>query len=949
MTIIYNSNYDSNPNYYLTLAITAAARRVIGGNRVVLCDARTLLPEVATGRHDTLICIDGQRLEIGLLRRIRPALRTMILWLFEDPFMLDYNLERAPIFDHVFTNDPACVSRYGEAGSYLPLAASSDLHDCRVLEDSALEYDIFFAGTMWPNRTVVISALLDRFRGHRIKLVCPTNEFLPPLPRALAETAIKWPVSHSSFIGFANASRVTLTLFRDYASSGDLSRASAPGPRFFELGLAGAAQVIIVDSDQDVANFDVVDGPTLCTDIDSGFDAIERLIGDPGLRRDAAARAKVAVANAHLYEHRIQEMLTVVDQAAKPLVVATRPPRVVRVLMCTHSTIHEREWGGVEVYQQTLVEGLRPDYEFFYWMRKESTCFLVDESGAVLERFAVAPAGWLDLLNDAKEEMAFSKVLAAYAIDVVHVQHLGSHAMSLPIIAKASGLGVVYSMHDFFLVCSRYNLIDADHKFCRINEKTITACDVCLKVAEDVAPGCQGSRRSFMSEMIEAVDVFLFGTEHSKALAADIYPALNERELRVTGIPTPGEPPSSPRLRVVEPDRPLRVAIVGNFIRTKGAATVLRVIDLLDPQSYEFHIFGKASDEYLSVLAPPGITNVVYHGRYGPGELGVLESCEVALHLSTWPETFCITLSEVWQRGLVPIVGRLGALGDRVTHGVNGFVVEESDVSAVVGHLSSLRGDPALLASVRQAISPALWVDRASHLAEIADVYRKLTPHRAFAASPWELDVGRLHYLPHRSWRQLAAPRHIFDPPIGSQVKFEPDLKSRSLVEDDSSRFYIDRINGVEVALNCDSSVENLFESNHELRIDGWCFTGSFGVAGQVEVGMLGMHDAPSFFLSAKRYARTDVSSVYASAPQEAGINARCELRGLWADGAYRICALNYVGDRVSMALSYLEVHVKSGSVVRAVQAASMTDEGSWAKQVVNRSALIGTSVAATT
>ena len=97
MAIIYNTNYTHNPNAYLTLAIERAARALFGADQVFLADNQTLALAAASGEHDTLICIDGQRINTQLIRRIRPAFKTMILWTFEDPFMLDFNVTNSTL------------------------------------------------------------------------------------------------------------------------------------------------------------------------------------------------------------------------------------------------------------------------------------------------------------------------------------------------------------------------------------------------------------------------------------------------------------------------------------------------------------------------------------------------------------------------------------------------------------------------------------------------------------------------------------------------------------------------------------------------------------------------------------------------------------------------------------------------------------------------------------
>ena len=79
--------------------------------------------------------------------------------------------------------------------------------------------------------------------------------------------------------------------------------------------------------------------------------------------------------------------------------------------------------------------------------------------------------------------------------------------------------------------------------------------------------------------------------------------------------------------------------------------------------------------DYESVLKNLNQENIIIHGSYALGEATALQVADVALILSIWPETYCISLSEVWQNGLIPIVTDVGGLNDRVQEGLNGFKV----------------------------------------------------------------------------------------------------------------------------------------------------------------------------------------------------------------------------------------------------------------------------------
>ena len=917
MTILYNTNFTHNPNAYLTLAIQRAAQAVFGVANVVLADNRTLAELAATGEHATLICLDGQRLHRPLLERVRPAFETMVLWLFEDPFMLDYNLEHAALFDFVFTNDPSCAPRYRN-GHYLPLAASEVLQHRAVREDVACEYDIFFAGTMWPNRIATLRMLLQRFDGKRFKLVCPTNPYLPPLPRDIAARAVQWPISLPSFVEFANASRVTLTMFRNYASHGSASQATAPGPRLFELAMAGAAQVVEIDPALPSSAFRVIEG-VACCDGDEGLTAeIETLLQNPALRYARAAAAQRSVRESHCYEHRLQQVAAITGaefgHKAMPNQVAT-PSRKLQVLMCTHSTMRQPDWGGVEVYQQVLTSVLAPSVDVLFWLRRGNTCTLEAADGTVLEQFTAPEIGWLDTLTDAAEESAFANALSQYSIDVVHFQHLGHHAASLPMIAKACGAGTVFSAHDFFLVCSRYNLLNNALQFCNIGERSITACDICLRLAENLPAGAQQTRRSFMAEMLRSVDVLLFGTGYSRDLTQRIYPHLADKRCEVLGIPLPGGPLPG-RLRTdPAPGQPLKVAVVGNFLRSKGADTILSVIETIDPRRYHFVLFGKAEAQYEDVLTRAAHPNVTYRGRYAVGDLDAADACDVSLHLSIWPETYCISLSETWQRGIVPIASRVGAFADRIEHGHNGFLVEMGDAAAVVSLLEALRADPARLAAIRRNITPALWSHADDYAAKLLGIYRAVAPRAPLARGMPGLDAGQIHLLPHSSWRDLAPPRHVFDPARRSGLQLDLPAEITEWLPSAAGRIHVDRVG--EHSLGTIERGE--FRPVEQLEVQGWSFVPGLGISGQLYLTLVGEEQQSNIFCKATRQARPDITAQFPGAPQQAGFLASCGLRGKWSDGLYRLATVTVFAGRAAFLLSEVVVELTDGRVTNAV------------------------------
>ncbi|MEE8660199.1 Glycosyltransferase [Acetobacteraceae bacterium EV16G] len=916
MTVIYNTNFTHNPNSYLTLCVERAAQAVFGHDNVVVAENMSLAEIAASGEHDTLICLDAQRLNLPLIRRVRTSFKTLILWTFEDPFMLDFNVNNAAIFDYVFTNDPSCAAHYQKRGHYLPLAASASIHKRPIKSVKDLDYDICFAGTMWPNRVKTLQMIVAAFPEARMKLICPGNPYLPPLPADLAALAIQRPVSHESFIDFANASAVTLTMFRDYASHGDVSQATAPGPRFYELGLAGTAQVIEAPDAMDMQYFSDVEGISVVRDAHGMVNAVHDLLENETRRQRAARAAQESVLSAHLYEHRLKEIADLTGANFKrhvtPTEIAPRRGKM-RVLMCTHSTIFEKDWGGVEVYQQTLCASLGREIEFFYWLRRGTVCRLTTANGREIEQHDVEEINWTDALCDAAEERAFSQVIGRHNIDIVHIQHLGHHALSLPIIAKACGTGVVFSAHDFWLISSRYNLLNQDLRFDEGQVRSVLASDIIHKITDNVAYGGDQTRRAFVSMMLRSVDAILFGTEYSRNLTHEIYPVLDDKRSCVYGVPSPETTfPVTPKSYAPLEGRPLGVAIIGNFLRTKGADAIINLLEIAHPEHFEFHIFGYIHPDYEAVVRGLNRDNVKFYGRYNAGDISALTVADVALNLSIWPETYCISLSEAWQSGLIPVVTDVGALGDRVEDGVNGFKVPIGRPDVVLERLELLRSSEYMRKDIMQNITPALWVTASDYAEKMRTLYHDIAPLRPLGTAELQVDAGQLHILPHKSWRHQAPPRHIFDPPTQHDLMIELPEPVMDWVGIQGAEYYVDDVCHRVLSR---SGLET-FQPADEFHIRGWYVLPDCNSSGAIYTALISQDDDTVIFVSCSREARGDVTAFLPNAPLRSGFSGKAALRGKWCEGAFRIGLVNIVNGAASFLLTPIIIEVKGAKVI---------------------------------
>ncbi|MEN8162535.1 MAG: hypothetical protein ABFS37_00260 [Acidobacteriota bacterium] len=122
-----------------------------------------------------------------------------------------------------------------------------------------------------------------------------------------------------------------------------------------------------------------------------------------------------------------------------------------------------------------------------------------------------------------------------------------------------------------------------------------------------------------------------------------------------------------------EEGRKLRVAILGTQHIVKGMKLLEEVFDRTRLVA-DFTFLG-GGPEGTSFMSRYGVR---YIERYEHSELSTLiqeGAFDLALFTSTFPETFCYTLSEVWAHSIPPCARSVGSFLDRIHDGEDGFLI----------------------------------------------------------------------------------------------------------------------------------------------------------------------------------------------------------------------------------------------------------------------------------
>jgi glycosyltransferase involved in cell wall biosynthesis len=225
-------------------------------------------------------------------------------------------------------------------------------------------------------------------------------------------------------------------------------------------------------------------------------------------------------------------------------------------------------------------------------------------------------------------------------------------------------------VHDYGWFCPRLALVGRD-RYC--GEPDLPECEACVAdhghfLQEDIT----------VAELRRRSAAFLAGARHVVVPSDDTAQRLRRHFPVVPVMTVPHEDDSMipPAVRPTNGIGRSRVCVVGGIGVHKGYDVVLacardaerRDLDL------EFVVVGNTTDDARMMATG----RVFVTGRYSPDEAVDLigrQHADLGFVASIWPETWCLTLGEIWRAGLPVAAFDIGAPAERIRHTGRGFLL----------------------------------------------------------------------------------------------------------------------------------------------------------------------------------------------------------------------------------------------------------------------------------
>ena len=380
---------------------------------------------------------------------------------------------------------------------------------------------------------------------------------------------------------------------------------------------------------------------------------------------------------------------------------------------------------GSEVYTQTLCHTLAASHEVHVFTREEDP--FAPDFRLRTERDPDDSRISLHVVNNPRNrdrylepgvDGRFVETLDRIRPDVVHVGHLNHLSTSLPFEAAARSIPVVYTLHDYWLMCPRGQFMQTHP---RDPENLWAVCDgqEDRKCAErcyaryfggapdereaDVSywTGWVERRMRHVRAMTEFVDRFIAPARY-----------LHDRYRDEFGLPAPKlvhldygfDLARLRERRMRPPDDPFVFGYIGTHIPAKGIQDLVRAFGSVTGEAL-LRIWGRPggqSTEALRALVrnlPAGkAERVEWLPEYRNADIvrDVFDRVDAIVVPSVWVENSPLVIHEAQQTRVPVITANAGGMAEYVRHGVNGLLFEHRSWRSLAERMQKLADSPAM-------------------------------------------------------------------------------------------------------------------------------------------------------------------------------------------------------------------------------------------------------------
>ncbi len=293
-------------------------------------------------------------------------------------------------------------------------------------------------------------------------------------------------------------------------------------------------------------------------------------------------------------------------------------------------------------------------------------------------------------------EKVVSDWLQGRSYDLVHVHGLGQMSASVLLALKNAGLPTLMTLHDFWLLCDSWHMVDDKQRACS-GPETPEKCANCYlnRFLREFDPkhmpfatDYQAVRRQVMSQSFQLLDMAVAPSQ----FLADRFARYGMTGVRVhrNGLRYQEPVPKPSRSRPV-------FGFFGQVILRKGVDLLVQAFAHPGLKDCRLELHGKIYEQDYGARVMDVVDrlpNVTWHGPYEPEKLPELYATVDVAVVPSRMDNYPTTVLEAFMNRTPVIGSRVGGIPEMVEHDVNGLLFESESVESLQEQLLLIANDP---------------------------------------------------------------------------------------------------------------------------------------------------------------------------------------------------------------------------------------------------------------
>ncbi len=299
------------------------------------------------------------------------------------------------------------------------------------------------------------------------------------------------------------------------------------------------------------------------------------------------------------------------------------------------------------------------------------------------------------------EEMAkiFEKILLNNKTDIVHIGHL-SHLTTLIVkIIKKYNIPIIFTLHDYWMMCIRGQLIKDDLTLCSgPNKENCAKCNMKYFNSKQQAKEEIEDYLKVFQGLTNKIDLFIAPSKFLR----EIYVKYGIPGDKIIYMDYGFDKTLFDNIKK-ESSKKMQFGFVGRIIPVKGIATLIEAFNQIDHNKALLNIYGNYSNSYQYLKKQCKNSAIIFHGGFNYQDIAnVFSNIEVLIAPSIWFENSPLVIHEAFIANIPVITSRLGGMAELVKHKRNGLLFEPGNADDLREKIERFIKDPNLIKKLTQ-------------------------------------------------------------------------------------------------------------------------------------------------------------------------------------------------------------------------------------------------------